>query len=300
MPAQPIIFWGSSETMSGWGTDGPTITTGQADPFGGTTAIKASATTADGVYSPVFTLSRAQYGVGAVLLKWSAGSGFTTRVSLFDATTSATIGFCDVTWNGTTGALASSASTGLSLAPLALGGGWYLVRAGGAVTFGNNHRVYVYPRVSGSGTCDVVLAARAWCILPTLDEVALYPEPREGSQWIKGPSAAEDAWITGTDYLLAGRARFLPELATDNPEPVSGWQGTSVTSRPCATNGVMPMLAAGRDKQTLTALWVRGSADYYSCTLDSPMNGTPTIEDNGLRSLPLAFRMQTYPLGVGE
>ncbi len=296
MPAQPIIFWGSSETMTGYGTNGPTLTTGQADPFGGTTGLRASATTNQSIYSPTFVLSGNNRGSVAALVKWSAGSGFTTSVSLVDETASVTRATSELVWSGGTGVMASY--TGLT--PLSLGNGWYLVRASGTIVSGNTHRMYIVPRVAGSGTCDVVVAARAWCILPSLDDVALFPEPREGSQWIKGPSASEDAWITGTDYVLQGAARFLPESATDDPEPVSSWWGNSVTARPCTTHGVVQFLAAGRDKQTLTALWVRGSADYYTCTLDSPMNGTPTIEDNGLRSLPLAFRMQTYPLGVGE
>lgn len=69
--------------------------------------------------------------------------------------------------------------------------------------------------------------ANALDLAAPLEDVLSYSRPREGSEWIDTKAGGREAWLEGTDYLLAGRARWIPtETALVGGRRVSGWQGT--------------------------------------------------------------------------
>ncbi|MCA1571294.1 MAG: hypothetical protein LC798_13440 [Chloroflexi bacterium] len=60
-----------------------------------------------------------------------------------------------------------------------------------------------------------------------LEAATSWSEAREGSEVVVSDSGdAEDAWITGYDYFLAGEARWIPPANTTNPV-ATGWDGAA-------------------------------------------------------------------------
>jgi len=59
-----------------------------------------------------------------------------------------------------------------------------------------------------------------------LDNVFSGDEPRQGSEFVQGESGFEDAWIPGTDYVLQGTARWIPQSDTLFYPRATGWDGT--------------------------------------------------------------------------
>lgn len=77
-----------------------------------------------------------------------------------------------------------------------------------------------------------------------LDNVSAGPVPREGSSWVQGASAVEDAWIVGTDSILEGDLRWIPGRDAISPKR-TGWDGLN------NDDGVSAFLTWARDKNTL-------------------------------------------------
>lgn len=73
------------------------------------------------------------------------------------------------------------------------------------------------------------------------DACVTWPEPREGSEQVMGPSGVEDAWTVATDYFLKGVWRWIPRTRTTNPY-ATGWNDT---------NGVRDFLTWARDKNPI-------------------------------------------------
>lgn len=59
-----------------------------------------------------------------------------------------------------------------------------------------------------------------------LYDVVTDREPRAGSEWVQAPSGAEDAWVTGRDYVMTCSVRWIPDStgATPTRAAVAGSQ----------------------------------------------------------------------------
>ena len=113
-----------------------------------------------------------------------------------------------------------------------------------------------------------------------LDSVSAGDEPRAGSSFDRVSSGVEDAWITGTDYLLTADIRWIPQVDTATPL-ATGWDGAT---------GVRAFLAWARQKNQLRFFPDAASGTYITCYLAEPMQGLPSAESDGSRKLTFTFR----------
>lgn len=64
---------------------------------------------------------------------------------------------------------------------------------------------------------------QAWYLPSPLDNVECGSEPRQGSEFVQAPSGVEDAWIVGTDYVLTGDLRWIPQSDSLYYPRATGW-----------------------------------------------------------------------------
>lgn len=109
-----------------------------------------------------------------------------------------------------------------------------------------------------------------------LDNVVAYSEPRKGAAYAVAASGARDAWLPGTDYVLAGDVRWIPKGSGTNPH---GWDGST---------GWRAFLEWARAMNAFRFYPDSGVATYYDCYLRAPLEGEPRIEQaTGERSFRL-------------
>ena len=105
---------------------------------------------------------------------------------------------------------------------------------------------------------------------------------REGSEYAKGASGAQDAWITGTDAFLRGDWTWIPP--SDGTDPVAtGWDGAT---------GVDAFLAWARQGNAFRFYPNKDVGTYIECYLVSPEGGRPpdTPEDGWHHILGFTIR----------
>jgi hypothetical protein len=118
-----------------------------------------------------------------------------------------------------------------------------------------------------------------------LDNDTSGSEPREGSAWTQAPSGTEDAWITGTDYVLVGEFRWIPQTDTATPA-ATGWDGGGKFRE---------FLEWARAKNLIRFYPDATAGGFIDSYLVEPMKGLPTLELNGERRLPFKLRNPTTP-----
>lgn len=118
-----------------------------------------------------------------------------------------------------------------------------------------------------------------------LDSVRYGSEPRAGSVFDRSTSGVEDAWITGTDYLLTGEFRWIPQVDTAAPL-ATGWDGAT---------GFAAFMEFARNKNIVRFYPDAGSGTFVSCYLAEPMQGVPDSESDGTKKITLTFRNVTAP-----
>lgn len=118
-----------------------------------------------------------------------------------------------------------------------------------------------------------------------LDSVKAYDEPRAGSAFDRCTSGVEDAWITGTDYLLTAEVRYIPQVDVATPL-ATGWDGAT---------GFRALLAWARNKSQVRFFPDAASGTYLLCYLADPMQGPPDFETDGTRKLTVTLRNTTSP-----
>lgn len=116
-----------------------------------------------------------------------------------------------------------------------------------------------------------------------LDSATSYSEHREGSVWDMFVSGVEDAWLWGIDYFLEGDFRWIPASSTSDPV-ATGWDGST---------GVRAFLEWARQKNSFRFFPDKNSGTYLDCYLMEPMQGPPSLEDDGSRRLHLKIRSAT-------
>lgn len=275
----PLILFGDVEDIAtDWNSSGtPVITGTQTDPLGGTDAFLIEDDDGAGeeyVYPDNVTLTPNVDGEAIVAVFLKAGTASETQLRLYDATATATRHAVDVTWSGGVPSLATSSGSGTLFAPVALGSSWYLVRfSATAIVSGNNHRLEISPAgdtASATGTVYVFIRSVVLFSDP-LDTVNAWPEPRDGSEWVKSASGLEDAWIVGTDEMLSGDVRWIPTVDVATPYNQTGWDGRAEAA--WANVGWRAMLTYGWQKSTFTFVPDQSDADagLHTCYLVEPI-----------------------------
>lgn len=89
--------------------------------------------------------------------------------------------------------------------------------------------------------------------------------PREGSVFVQAPSGAEDAWVTGRDYVMDAEVRFIPDKPSTSPE-------RAVVAGPLS---VQAFLDYCRDKNDFRFVPNVNTPDFYveQCYLVEPIRG---------------------------
>lgn len=130
-----------------------------------------------------------------------------------------------------------------------------------------------------SGSANTLVFARP------IDNWAAYSKPREGSQTVQSLSGVEDAWITGTDYVLEGDVKFIPQSGSS---AATGWND--------ATTGWMAFLEWARAKNTFN--WYPDKTNLsvsYESYLVEPWNSAPITNEDTTRTLRLVIRNSEEP-----
>ncbi len=106
-----------------------------------------------------------------------------------------------------------------------------------------------------------------------LDAAVAFSQPREGSEWVQGPSGVESAWIVGHDQVLSGQWRWIT---------AAQWDGAT---------GVRAFLESARAKAVFRFYPDRIGAPslFYTCYLANP-DVTPEQESDFTRRLTLVMR----------
>jgi hypothetical protein len=113
-----------------------------------------------------------------------------------------------------------------------------------------------------------------------LDNVTSGDTPRDGSSWAQTPSGVEDAWIVGTDYVLSGDVRWIPQTDTSSPL-ATGWDGAT---------GFRAFLAWARAKNVIRFYPDAGAGTFVDSYLVDPLQGEPLWESDGTRRITLRIR----------
>ena len=288
----PLVVWGSADDLSTYSQTGTcAITTGQADPWGGTSAVYLTdndAATAEAryiEYTAAYTGYHSATVCTAYLSATSSGISFGTGVT-------APVSHTLHTWTaGVPVASLYGGTAGSTAAVVALGSGWYLQRIWAYALTGETVRLTLSPAgFTASDTGSTRYLVQSMTLLDLPDQKMTWEEPRDGSAWAQGGSGVEDAWIQGTDYRY--QATFdVPYLHRDAPASVSGW-GLPLERAGC-NSGVNALLRAGRNKETLTYYADRtntATAFGVASYLVGPMNGAPAVQPNGDRRITLELR----------
>ena len=288
----PLIAYGAFEDLSTWQTVGtPVITTGQADPFGGTDAylLDDNDGAAAEIVFETFVVATALDQPVAVFLR--EGTAAVTDVDFRDQTATTLRHTVRITC--ATGIVTTVSGAGVIIQPIALGGGWFLLLfTANSIVAGNTHAVRIHPAgTTASNTGTVTAYVRSVLVMgEALDNANAWTQPREGSRFSQGADGTEDAWIIGDDHKLKGVVRWIPPTFQQNPRTASGWDGRApFAGVDTGWNAFLTDWA--RDKQTF--LWTPDRSvstlniDSY---LESPMKGAPPLEDDFTRRLDLMLR----------
>ncbi len=173
-----------------------TATSGQPDPFGGTSACTVACTAnGDNLYQAV-TFTGNAVKDASIFLK--AGTSAVTDLVLYDFTASAFVMQIRATWTAGVPTLSVIGGKGVAVAAQAMAGGFYrILGSSNAITAANTNRLYLYPGGSAGQGTVIAVGAQA--------EDATYP-----SSYI--PTVA--ATVTRAADALLLPIGFLPQALT--------------------------------------------------------------------------------------
>lgn len=111
-----------------------------------------------------------------------------------------------------------------------------------------------------------------------VDNLSVFSQPRNGSEFVQTMGGVEDAWITGVDYYLDATIRWIPNQGTAS---ATGWQGSQ---------GWDAFLRWARDKRPF--IWVMDveTGLGIESTLVEPLSGGPGVEMDGTKSIRILIR----------
>jgi hypothetical protein len=298
----PLIAWGSAEDISAYttGAGTPTVTSGQADPFGGTGAYKIDdndAGTAESKYKAVtFTANGTQY-----LATWAkADTATVSHAAVWDNTASAFRAVLGLTWSGGVPTSAIASGSGTVYGTISVGASWYLILwSADNVVAANTNRFHLYgATTTASSTGATIYYMRNVVALDYLDSAVASSMLRAGSQVGQTLSGVEDAFVTGRDYLLNAAAVWVSLTPSTTPVVSSGWAGPNESTGINA--GIGAMLHNGMSRNALTFVPDRSACSTsVSCYLQRPESDTEIgLLPGGYRTFGLRLRSASEFTGI--
>ena len=294
---QPLIAWGLAvdidADMSNVNAVG--VTTGVADPFGGTDAYTLdddSGSTIEGKAKAfVATSTRIWFDV---FIK--QGTAAISTVDIYDDDASILRARFALTWSGLTIAVTNGA--GLTLPVISLGDGWYFFRGrADGIVAGSIHHI----RINGStasGTGSTTYYLRKAVLFDFPDAPMSFPLKREGSRKRQLRSGLWSTWDVGDEFIYKSRVRFIPKDPTATPYAVSGWDGDGPAIG--VNTGVERLLVDnGAADDSLVIALDRAICAVNKSAVLIPVDESVSIEQNGMRAFPLTLSAVTPFEGVG-
>jgi hypothetical protein len=231
----PLILFGDVEDMiNDWVPGSLTVSKNVTDPLGNAnsayTVNNTSGAAALSHQSPSVTVTPNVDGevIAQIFLKVGTETPGPVHIGIRNVTLASWSHLINVTWTAGVPALTTNTGTGTLFTPVAVGSGWYLIRwsAGTDVNSSDSYKMYIYPSGTDADTGSVLAWSRSAILFgDPIDNVRAWGDPREGSDWAMTPGGVEDAWITGTDRLLAGDVRWITGLDANAPFNMTGWDG---------------------------------------------------------------------------
>lgn len=292
----PLIAWGTADDLSTYtNINTCSVTGGQTDPFGGTSAYllnDASGAEVRYVRTAATALTGTQVPVDVFV---KAGTSTFSLFQLYDTTAAATRLTMLFVPNGGNPYLTAGVGTALSL--VSVGGGWYLARSlSTTIVSGNSHRLELYPtdnNIASTGT--VTYYVRNHVLLDVPSAYRRYARVRGGYETAVTPAGARDSWSYGDEWVRSARQSWVPATARDTPVSVSGFVGANeLTGVNC---GVEAMLRTGWDLQTMRWVPDRSACTVYQDVyLTAPgQDWQPQAEGNGDSAFDLELVSASAP-----
>jgi hypothetical protein len=116
-----------------------------------------------------------------------------------------------------------------------------------------------------------------------LDNVRAGSTPRDGSEFDQAVSGVEDAWIVGTDYVLMGDVRWIPQSNVASPL-ATGWDGAT---------GFRAFLEFARQKNLIRFYPDATLGTFIDSYLVDPLRDPADSESDGSRRLTLKIRQSS-------
>jgi hypothetical protein len=289
LTTSPLIAWGTADDLSTYTQVGTcSVTTGQTDPFGGTTACSLNdtdvANTAYRKKTVAFTTSGAQ-----VLL--SCAKGGTSTRSLIEIIGAGNRGGLQMDWSG--GVPTFSAINGATLVgSFAMGSSWYAAiwqTASSLVKTDTNEINYEPASTNAAATGTAIFCVRNVVLTDLVDTPVSWSQPKPGYLAAEGPSGTQDSWSYGTNRYMGGNLTNIPPNPTASPILMSGWYGENEAAS--VNCGIDTMLRAGWDKQSL--VWV---PDRTVCSTNQ--TGYMMAPDPSYRPEPLPNGNRKVPFSL--
>jgi hypothetical protein len=288
-----LLLQSANPAASPWGLVQTSVTPGQADPDGGTSAFKIEATgTGPALNQNVFSAGASQLIFSAKIGK---GSGATDANRFTVRNTTTTTDILTVTINYDTGALTYiTGSTGATAE--SLGGGWYLLsmKVSSGFSFGDTVRVFACFNFATE-----VSGEYAYLYKPRLARVT-YEATQRSQDDVDTTSAAY--YGPRFDYDMAGSPLGLLIESARTSVPLwvrdftnAAWTKTNITAAKDQTgitgvaNSASSLAATAANGTALQAITLASSARFQA-TYVKRLTGTGVIEmtmDNGSTWTPI-------------
>lgn len=181
--AEPFV---EDNDFNGWTSVGtPVVTTGQADPMGGTRATLIEDNDGAAEEGKYRLVSFTGDGTKVIALTIEAGTAAHTEFGIFDVDAVAWRHLVRATWSGGTPTLSSSDGSGTLYTPTDLGGGmWQIQFTVPSVVAANANRLYVFPAGNTAANTGTAIFYEAMAF---------------NGQIIEADSGVDDAWPSGLD-----------------------------------------------------------------------------------------------------
>lgn len=233
----PLILWGAVENLDLWTKENSvTVTTGQADPIGGTGAYLINDASGAAIRY-IHTIVAPGVTDVAVYFFLKQGTATDNTIWWYDDNAGLTRREVRVAWAGGIPTLTNISGTTTLDVAISLGSSWWLIRLSvtGIVT-ANTNRLRLAPAATSQGdtasTGTVVAYRRSVMIFGrALDEAKAFSMAAPGSELVTGGGGSLDSWLerAGTfEYFLSGILKRIPAddtAATAGETVATGWNG---------------------------------------------------------------------------
>ncbi|HEX9239201.1 MAG TPA: hypothetical protein VF910_00925 [Candidatus Bathyarchaeia archaeon] len=205
----------------------PTLTAGQADPFGGTAAYQIDDNNAASAEAIQATVAFTADGTKSIAIYLRNGTATKTSFGIYDNTAAAWRAQVDVTWTAGVPSAAIVTGGGTVFPNDVIGSGWYrILIAVNSVVAANSNRFLVY----GTDTTNAltgttfIFGTNAWNTATPAGYIgASHPQATGNSFYLDGATASVSNWLRTGDVLSVGGLAPVYEVTADTNSLTGGF-----------------------------------------------------------------------------